>query len=41
MPQPFYQWAKTTEHTEQEAGQAPQPAWMIWRRDKSLAPARI
>jgi hypothetical protein len=29
------------EITEQEAGWAPEPAWMSWRREKFLNPARI
>jgi hypothetical protein len=37
----LYLQERTLIATEQEAREDPEPVWMIWRREKPLAPAMI
>jgi len=46
FPCPSHEGCLTTQNKpqysfEEEAGWAPEPVWVFWRRKKSLAPIRI
>jgi hypothetical protein len=41
-PRPIYPWGKSpSNHCIEEARWSPEPVWVFWRRDKSLAGTAI